>query len=301
MKKYGKVLNKGIHLDKLNKTGFAVQEKLDGSNGSFTVEDGELKVFSKRLELNEHETLRGLYPYIQDFVNNHPKKEKLLKDLEKYIFFGEWLVKHKAVYKEDKYNQFYLFDVYDKTTQEYLPPSSVPEVANYYDMNTVDTFLVVSAGEGTDATIEEILKLVGKSALTAKENTGEGIVIKSLEAKSGEVEDYYKIVSKEFKENKHKKMKDKSKNTEGIADYAVTENRMEKMIFRAIEEGRLSEDDLRLENFSKVVKEVNTDFVEDIMTEEKEEILNRVEKQIKRKLPHVLRSVLEKKTKTFEE
>ena len=35
--------------------------------------------------------------------------------------------------------------------------------------------------------------------------------------------------------------------------------------------------------------------------EEKEEILNRVEKQIKRKLPHVLRSVLEKKTKTFEE
>lgn len=41
MKKYDKVKGKGIVLDKFKDRGLVVQEKLDGSNASFTVENGE--------------------------------------------------------------------------------------------------------------------------------------------------------------------------------------------------------------------------------------------------------------------
>ena len=130
--------------------------------------------------------------------------------------------------------------------------------------------------------------------MTVKPNTGEGIVVKYLDGKS-EHEDYYKIVSNEFKEFNRQKMKTEVKNNDSVADYAITRPRMEKMIFRAIEEGRLSEDNIELENFGPIMKEVGQDFVDDIMEEEKDNMLKIIEKQIKKKMPHILREILQEK------
>lgn len=252
MKKYDKVKNSGIVLDKFKHRGLVVQEKLDGSNASFTMEDGKLVCFSRRKKLNENETLNGFYNWAHENVD-----EKVLPILlNGFIIFGEWLVKHKIQYKEECYKQFYVFDVYDKRKQVYLPPESVMIIAEDLNLKHVEYLMVMPpSNQLSNIQPQDIQDLVGKSDMTVKPNTGEGIVVKYLDGKS-EHEDYYKIVSNEFKEFNRQKMKTEIKNNDSVADYAITRPRMEKMIFRAIEEGRLSEDNIELENFGPIMKEV---------------------------------------------
>lgn len=290
MKKYDKVKGKGIVLDKFKDRGLVVQEKLDGSNASFTVENGELQCFSRRKKLNEKETLNGFYGWVHENI-----QEDVFDFLEDYIIFGEWLVKHKIQYKEECYKEFYVFDVYDKEEEAYLSLKNMHRIASYLELKTVKTLLIAEPSHHLNIlTPQDIQDLVGKSDMTVKPNTGEGIVVKYLDGKS-EYEDYYKIVSNEFKEFNKQKMKTEVKNNDSVADYAITRPRMEKMIFRAIEEGRLSEDNIELENFGPIMKEVGQDFVDDIMEEEKDNMLKIIEKQIKKKMPHILREILQEK------
>lgn len=290
MKKYDKVKGKGIVLDKFKDRGLVVQEKLDGSNASFTVENGELQCFSRRKMLNEKETLNGFYGWVHENI-----EEYLFDFLENYIIFGEWLVKHKIQYKEECYKEFYVFDIYDKEEEVYLSLKNMHRIASYLELKTVKTLLIAEPSYHLNTlTTQNIQDLVGKSDMTVKPNTGEGIVIKYLDGKS-EHEDYYKVVSNEFKEFNRQKMKTEIKNNDSVADYAMTRARMEKMIFRAIEEDRLKEEDLELQNFSSVMKEVGQNFVDDIMEEEKDNMIKIIEKQIKKKMPHMLREILEEK------
>ena len=290
MKKYDKVKGSGILLDKFKDRGLVVQEKLDGSNASFTVDNGELQCFSRRKKLNEKETLNGFYGWVHENI-----QEDVFDFLEDYIIFGEWLVKHKIQYKEECYKEFYVFDVYDKEEEAYLSLKNMHRIASYLELKTVKTLLIAEPSYHLNIlTPQDIQDLVGKSDMTVKPNTGEGIVIKYLDGKS-EHEDYYKIVSNEFKEFNRQKMKTEIKNNDSVADYAMTRARMEKMIFRAIEEGRLSEDNMELENFGLIIKEVGQDFVDDIMEEEKDNMLKIIEKQIKKKMPHILREILQEK------
>lgn len=291
MKKYDKVKNSGIVLDKFKHRGLVVQEKLDGSNASFTMEDGELVCFSRRKKLNENETLNGFYNWAHENVD----EEVLATLLNGFIIFGEWLVKHKIQYKEECYKEFYVFDVYDKKKEMYLPPENVMIIAEDLNLKHVEYLMVMPpSNQLSNIQPQDIQDLVGKSDMTVKPNTGEGIVVKYLDGKS-EYEDYYKIVSNEFKEFNRQKMKTEVKNHDSVADYAITRPRMEKMIFRAIEEGRLSEDNIELENFGPIMKEVGQDFVDDIMEEEKDNMLKIIEKQIKKKMPHILREILQEK------
>ncbi|WWT40232.1 hypothetical protein [Staphylococcus phage PT1-4] len=290
MKKYDKVKGKGIVLDKFKDRGLVVQEKLDGSNASFTVENGELQCFSRRKMLNEKETLNGFYGWVHENIH-----EYLFDFLENYIIFGEWLVKHKIQYKEECYKEFYVFDIYDKEKEVYLSLKNMHRIASYLELKTVKTLLIAEPSYHLNTlTPQNIQDLVGKSDMTVKPDTGEGIVIKYLDGKS-EHEDYYKVVSNEFKEFNRQKMKTEIKNNDSVADYAITRARMEKMIFRAIEEDRLKEEDLELQNFSLVMKEVGQNFVDDIMEEEKDNMIKIIEKQIKKKMPHMLREILEEK------
>lgn len=61
MEKFHKIKNRGFNLNKYINRGFVVQEKLDGSNGSFTFNDGKLEVFSRRTKLDPENNLNGFY------------------------------------------------------------------------------------------------------------------------------------------------------------------------------------------------------------------------------------------------
>lgn len=298
MKKYSKIKNKGINLERYTNRGFVVQEKLDGSNGSFTFNDGKLEVFSRRTKLDPENNLNGFYQYVhnfyEDLLNIEREEFKIL--LDNHILFGEWLVPHKVCYAEYYLKDFYLFDIYEKDTKRYLSYDGVKDIAEKFGFRTPKVFLYAPPEDVSTLNGEDIVKLAGKSNMSSPKDSGEGIVIKYLDGKE-EHEDYYKIVTDKFKETNNQKKTNKK--DFGVADFAITKARFEKIMFKAIDEGRLNESDLEFEQFSKIMKECIDDFVDDIINEELDSIIEKVKKQIKKKAPHVLREILEEKISNY--
>ena len=297
MEKFHKIKNRGFNLNKYTNKGFVVQEKLDGSNGSFTFNDGKLEVFSRRTKLDPENNLNGFYQYVHNFYDGllNIEREEFKILLDNHILFGEWLVPHKVCYAEYYLKDFYLFDIYEKDTKRYISYDGVKDIAEKFGFRTPEVFLYASPEDVPTLNEEGIVKLAGKSNMSSPKDTGEGIVIKYLDGKE-EHEDYYKIVTDKFRELMNQKTTNKvNKNTSSVADHAITKARFEKIIFRAMDEGRLTEDDLVFEQFGKIMKECINDFVDDIIDEQLDQMIELIKKQIKKKSPHVLRTILEEK------
>ena len=160
--KYASAFSNGEHI--------VVQEKLDGANASIRCdEEGNVICFSRRNELTPFNTLQGFYEYIQAW-----DKAGIVNTLgTRYILFGEWLVKHSIRYPEDKMKQFYVFDVWDTETEEYLPWERTKVFAGALGFKTVPLFF-----DGEFTIWEDVYAFVGKTEMDA-EPSGEGIVIKS--------------------------------------------------------------------------------------------------------------------------
>ena len=244
-----------------------IQEKIDGSNASicYDEESGTLKAFSRRLELNADNTLNGFWDYVQT-LNLDTFKEILGS---RYIVFGEWMgAKHAIKYPENVYGKFWMFDVWDTQTEQYLP---YEETRSFYDkliacgnednkFNFVPVFYI-----GKFESWEKTSELVGKTEVGA-EPTGEGIVIKRqncLDSKSSRLPFYVKIVSEQFSEV-HKSKKQKAIDPEAIAKKEanlalaatiVTPQRVQKIIYKFIEDGLLPQDwdEHNLKDISKIL------------------------------------------------
>ena len=244
-----------------------IQEKIDGSNASirYDEESGTLKAFSRRLELSADNTLNGFWDYVQT-LNLDTFKEILGS---RYIVFGEWMgAKHAIKYPENVYGKFWMFDVWDTQTEQYLP---YEETRSFYDklvacgneenkFNFVPVFYI-----GKFESWEKTSELVGRTEVGA-EPTGEGIVIKRqncLDSKSSRLPFYVKIVSEQFSEV-HKSKKQKAIDPEVIAKKEanlalaatiVTPQRVQKMIYKFIEDGLLPQDwdEHNLKDISKIL------------------------------------------------
>ena len=257
--KYAETFNVGENI--------VIQEKIDGSNASirYDEESGTLKAFSRRLELNSENTLNGFWDYVQS-LNTIAFKEVLGS---RYIVFGEWMgAKHAIKYPEDVYGKFWMFDVWDTQTEQYLP---YEETRAFYGrliacgnkgkkFNFVPVFYV-----GKFESWEKAMELVGKTEVGA-EPSGEGIVIKRqdcLDSKSSRLPFYVKIVSEQFSEV-HKSRKQKTIDPAAIAKKEanialaatiVTQQRVQKMLYKFIEDGLLPQDwdEHNLKDISKIL------------------------------------------------
>ena len=244
-----------------------IQEKIDGSNASirYDEESGTLKAFSRRLELSADNTLNGFWDYVQT-LNLETFKEILGS---RYIVFGEWMgAKHAIKYPENVYGKFWMFDVWDTQTEQYLP---YEETRSFYDkliacgneenkFNFVPVFYI-----GKFESWEKTSELVGRTEVGA-EPTGEGIVIKRqncLDSKSSRLPFYVKIVSEQFSEV-HKSKKQRAIDPEAIAKKEanlalaatiVTPQRVQKMLYKFIEDGLLPQDwdEHNLKDISKIL------------------------------------------------
>lgn len=235
--KYMSAFNKGEHI--------VIQEKLDGANSAicYDAETGSLVAFSRRNELNQNNTLQGFY----DFVQTLDASIVSAALTSRYILFGEWLVKHTIRYPEDKMKQFYVFDVYDTETEQYMPWDFTKQIAEFIGLKTVPLFY-----DGPFISWEHIYSFVGKTEMGG-EPTGEGVVIKSqdrLDNKFSGTPEYVKIVAKEFSEvhqSKPQKEIDPEKlaakqAAEDLAATIVTARRVEKSIQKLVEDGIVPED-----------------------------------------------------------
>lgn len=184
--KYATAFKPGEHI--------TITEKIDGANASIVVnENGTLTACSRRNELSESNTLQGFYNFVQTLV----PEDVATVLTPRYILFGEWLVKHTIKYPEDRMRQFYVFDIYDTETEQYMPWEFTKTVAAFLNLKTVPLFY-----DGPFTSWEDIYSYVGKTEMDA-EPTGEGIVIKSqdrLDNKFSGTPEYVKIVAKEFSE-----------------------------------------------------------------------------------------------------
>ena len=260
-----------------------IQEKIDGSNASirYDEESGTLKAFSRRLELNADNTLNGFWDYVQT-LNLDTFKEILGS---RYIVFGEWMgAKHAIKYPENVYGKFWMFDVWDTQTEQYLP---YEETRSFYDkliacgneenkFNFVPVFYI-----GKFESWEKTSELVGRTEVGA-EPTGEGIVIKRqncLDSKSSRLPFYVKIVSEQFSEV-HKSKKQKAIDPEAIAKKEanlalaatiITPQRVQKMIYKFIEDGLLPQDwdEHNLKDISKILPKA---IYKDCVKEENETV-----------------------------
>lgn len=234
--KYAPAFKVGEHI--------TITEKIDGANASIVVnEDGTLTACSRRNELNQNNTLQGFY----DFVQTLDVSIVSAALTSRYILFGEWLVKHTIRYPEDKMKQFYVFDVYDTETEQYMPWDFTKQIAEFIGLKTVPLFY-----DGPFISWEHIYSFVGKTEMGG-EPTGEGIVIKSqdrLDNKFSGTPEYVKIVAKEFSEvhqSKPQKEIDPAKIAakkadETLAATIVTARRITKGLEKLIEDGIIPED-----------------------------------------------------------
>lgn len=220
-----------------------ITEKIDGANASIAVgEDGKLIAFSRRNELTPESNLQGFYEYVQSL---DPTMISCVLGT-RYIFFGEWLVKHTIKYPQEKMKQFYVFDVWDTEIEQYIPWEQTKQMAEFCGLKMVPVFY-----DSPFISWEHVYSFVGKTEMGG-EPTGEGVVIKSqdrLDNKFSGTPAYVKIVAKEFSEvhqSKPQKDIDPAKiaarqAAEALAETIVTPRRVEKAIQKFVEDGIVPE------------------------------------------------------------
>lgn len=218
-----------------------IQTKIDGSNASIAYDSktNSLVAFSRRQTLNEMNTLNGFWNYVQSL--DIKTFAEVLGD--RYVIFGEWLVPHSVKYPEDMYKKFYMFDVWDRETEQYLTQEdslAIFDRLKNYIPNYVHTLY-----NGPFISWEHTLAFL-KENIYGETPCMEGIVIKrqnKLWSKSSRFPYYVKIVNEKFSEVHSSKPKtiDPEKLAAREAEQAavaevVTKRRIIKQIEKFIED-----------------------------------------------------------------
>ena len=227
--------NKGDHI--------IIQEKIDGANAAIRYDSVTDTIIaqSRKQILNSNNNLRGFYEWSQTL------DKELVKSVlgDNQILFGEWLCSHTVKYPDDKYNNFYSYDVYDTEKEQYLPQNKVKEIVSELGLIYVPVFY-----EGEFISWEHCMSFVGQTQMSG--DTGEGIVIKNqtrLNDSNRRLPFYIKIVSDKFQETK--KVKKKKPNPQDLevinqnlelAKTIITRARVEKLLNKFVDEGILPED-----------------------------------------------------------
>lgn len=293
--RYGKkgtedVLKKGDYI--------TITEKMDGANASFRLDETNplgVSCYSRNQPLNSENTLGGFYNWIID--NIVPIKDKLNPN---YIYYGEWMNPHKVKYKEEVYKNFYMFSIWDLSQEinQYVSDEIVKKEANKLSIKTVDYFY-----EGEFVSLEHLMNFIGKSNKTLEPNTGEGIVIKNVSYfnKYGR-QCFVKLVSDAFKEVKKQRVTKSSKEMpKGYLELmsVLTKARIDKILYKIVDEGIISDDDICIENMGNLLKIINNLTYEDILKEESDIIgkfdQKEIRKMIGKKLPLIIKEILKER------
>lgn len=282
MKKYMDVLRhgkSGTHLTIEGSPRIVVQEKVDGANSSFKCEGDKILCFSRNTQLDENNTLRGFYNWVQDNL----KAEDLV---ENGIYYGEWLCRHKLSYGENE-NKFYLFDIYDEETERFIPFNLVKTQAERLNLNLVPVFY-----EGEYQSLKHIQSFIGKSMLG---EVGEGVVVKNVNYtdKHGK-QQFTKFVSDQFAEMakvKPHKVNAPKDDLQEFLNSTVNKARVSKIIHKLVDEGFLNED-YAIEDMGAILKNAGSRVFDDVVKEELDELLKLIKGKIGRKLPTIVKEVL---------
>jgi len=226
-----------------------IQEKVDGANFRFWVEDGKLCFGSRRINYLDENS-----PEWRDCINYIKERVDLKYINEDYIYVGECMKPHTIPYDFDNIPEFILFDIIYKKTGELANPTITSTEVVIHHLPYVNTFFKGKAEDVTPELLENLLK-----ERSAYGDVGiEGIVIKNYTKKQlckrvteQFLEDYKKVYGK--------KMKSKQSIEEKIVNRFITRARVGKVVERLKEEqGEVTERDI-----PKIIKGVTNDVLEE--------------------------------------
>lgn len=243
----------------------SITEKFDGSNLCIVwdSERGEVAAFSRNKELSLLDDMRGAYSYALLSLN-----KKAFSDNPTYYFFGEWAVKNKIQYDPENMKKWRVFDIYDSATQTWLAPDSVKDICKQYDLEYMHELFY-----GEFISWEHVK---GFMNMPAYGSVQEGVVVRNITKLNSD--DKYnpwiiKLVNLAFKESMKTKEKivdpDQEKAKEearALVESIVTRNRVEKEIYKMINEGLLPEklDRSNMREISKMIpKRINDDCLKE--------------------------------------
>ena len=105
-----------------------IQIKIDGCNASvrYDPETGKLASFSRKQQIVRTKDVDATSKFL-DYVDTLDA-EKFQKYPD-YVFFGEWMTRHRVPYPEKYLNIWIMYDVYDLKADGYLPQKQVKALA----------------------------------------------------------------------------------------------------------------------------------------------------------------------------
>jgi len=261
MKAYPKIYNLG-HKDiqELFSGKVNIEEKLDGSQFSGTLEDGILKCRSRGKELDINNPEKIFLPSVIAF-----KRIVALMNPD-YIYRGEafFRPKHNALaYERVPQNNVIIFDINDKAGS-YLPYKEKQKEAERLGFETVP--LLYSGFVDNSEFLHDFLdmdSILGDVKI-------EGIVIKNYDKKL-----LGKLVSAGFKEvhqaKKPKQKTEKDDIIQTITESYKNEARWQKAVQHLTENGVLKDE---LKDIGNIIKEVQKDILDECAFDIKEMLFN---------------------------
>jgi hypothetical protein len=244
-----------------------IEEKIDGGNSSFFIEDGLIHMCSRNRDLTtdrDEKTFSNQRKYLYHILNG----KELNPD---YIYYGEWGMKHTLTY--DSLPGFVGFDIRVKTSIDGKAGDflSYDAMKKEYDRLGIEIVPLLDRIKVKDFLKKKPEEYIIKSKYG---NTlMEGIVIKNYERKNVWGRQIFaKIVREEFKEQNKAtfgKIKlDTNNDAQKIVDQFATNARIRKNILKLVNEGGNSLD-------TKLMQYLPIQVIEDIFKEETSTILKK--------------------------
>lgn len=175
--------------------------KLDGANASVWADaDRVLRAGSRNREVTPGEDNHGFAAW----AYAHPQLGEMLRDHPQLIIYGEWLVPHTIkFYRDEAWRRFWIFDVWDRLTEQYLPFEAYRSLAREcYGLDVIDPLW-----RATNPSENQLRKATEGNTFLVCDGAGlgEGVVIKRYDwrNKYGR-QPWAKVVRNEFKEENRK-------------------------------------------------------------------------------------------------
>jgi len=221
------ILTKGDHL--------YIEEKIDGGNFRFMLtEEGKLFFGSRKVDLgDEDKDFEGQFHRCIEYIKENINQEYRERIGSSAVFFGESCTKHTVNYDWEKIPPCLIYDIYDLHKECFMNATKVHRSCRQMNLLMVPILEFARYGEGPIKTWIEKTEFPSEYALDGK---AEGIVIKNYDKQL-----FAKIIDPRFKE-KNKETFGKGKkwaedDTERFIATYCTNMRIEKFIFKLIDEG----------------------------------------------------------------
>jgi len=272
-----------------------IQEKIDGGNTRFLINNGKVIVGSRTQKLTSDEgedtNMNKNFTRCVNFVRDQLSQT----DITPYnglILYGENCVKHTMQYDWDKIPPFLGFDVYNVGLGEYLPYSEVVKIFSELKLPMVPLVKIVKAKEIKEVNDDMVPVSVYAPRANPKQKA-EGVVFKNYRKQL-----FAKYVRDDFKEKNREQFGGNKKHADDDSEKIVFEYcpnpRIDKCIFKLVDEGHK----LDMPMMRHLPEMVYTDMIE----ENWKEILGRknditfnprkVFKQITKRCKNVLEQVI---------